>query len=261
MDKDKAIMTDSLTTTMIPAADGTRLAVHELGDAAGRPVVLVHGFASNAGINWIKYGTAARLAEAGFRCIMPDLRGHGQSEAPVEPAAYPRDILVRDVDGIISTLGLADYDLCGFSLGARAAAKLVIDGARPRRLILSGMGLEGLIDWSSRSAHFLDILDRADTLQRGDPGFLAAAFMRTTGIPTAAARLVLSSFGDLAVGDLDAITIETLILAGDQDRDNGSPDALADALVDARAQEIPGNHMSSVTKPEFGKAISAFLSA
>jgi hypothetical protein len=64
---------------------------------AGRwpPLVLVHGLFSTAQINWVKYGHAARLADAGFRLFMPDLRAHGQSSAPHDPASYPEDVLVK----------------------------------------------------------------------------------------------------------------------------------------------------------------------
>src|SRR5512143_355927 len=95
----------------------TRLAVHRLG--AGRPVLLLHGLFSSAQVNWIKYGTAAQLAEAGFEAIMPDLRAHGESEAPHDPAAYPSGVLVKDALVLVEALGLEDYDVAGFSLGSR----------------------------------------------------------------------------------------------------------------------------------------------
>lgn len=245
----------------LAAADGTELAVHEMGEETGRPLVLLHGLMSSAHVNWIKYGTAQRLADAGFRCIMPDLRGHGDSDAPTDAAAYPPDILVRDNAGIIAALGLADYDLCGFSLGARTSARLVLDGARPRRLILSGMGLQGLSDWASRRAYFTGVIDNAANLKRGDPGYMAAQFMRTTGVNAQAMRHVVTSFANLDPAQFSGITMPTMVLSGTEDRDNGSPDALAEALPDGRAVEIPGNHMSCVTKPDFGRAIAAFLTA
>jgi pimeloyl-ACP methyl ester carboxylesterase len=51
----------------------------------------------------------------------------------------------------------------------------------------------------------------------------------------------------------------TLIVAGAEDQDNGSAPALAERLLDGTYQEVPGGHMSSVTKPELGAAIAAFL--
>ena len=120
----------SITTTRIRSFDGTELAVHETGE--GRPLLLLHGLFSSAETNWIKFGHAGRIAAAGYRVIMPDLRAHGQSGAPHDPAAYPRDVLVDDALSLIDTLGLDDFDLGGFSLGARTTAKLLSAGVTPR---------------------------------------------------------------------------------------------------------------------------------
>ncbi|HEX7821438.1 MAG TPA: alpha/beta hydrolase [Sphingobium sp.] len=243
----------------LTAEDGVDLAIHELGEETGRPLVLIHGLMSSAHVNWIKYGTAQRLAAAGFRCIMPDLRGHGDSAAPDDAASYPHDILVRDNAGIIAALGLTDYDLCGFSLGARTAVKLAVDGASPRRLILSGMGLDGLVDWGQRRDYFTGVIDNADMLKRGDTGYMAVQFMRTTGINPEVVRHVVGSFGDLDPARLTGIAMPTLVLTGTEDRDNGAPETLAAALPRGSVADIPGNHMSCVTKPDFGRAILAFL--
>ena len=88
-----------------------------------------------------------RSPARGFRVIMPDLRGHGDERAaarsrpPIRPTCSPRDGLA-----LIAHLGLADYDLGGYSLGARTAVRMVALGAAPRRLVVAGMGLEGLLD-------------------------------------------------------------------------------------------------------------------
>src|SRR3954453_1114614 len=84
------------------ASDGIELAWHELGE--GRPVVLLHGLFSDAQMNWIKFGHAARIAAAGFRVIMPDLRAHGLSGKPHEPDHYPKGILARDLRELIAHL-------------------------------------------------------------------------------------------------------------------------------------------------------------
>lgn len=236
---------------------GTRLAVHRLG--AGRPVVLLHGLFSSAEVNWIKFGTAARLAEAGFEAIMPDLRAHGASDAPHDPAAYPADVLVNDAAALVAGLGLTDYDLAGFSLGARTALGAVLARLTPRRLVLGGMGLEGLTGWARRSAHFIDGIDRFGTIERGDPAFFAQAFMKTMQVDRTAARLLLGSVEDIAPEGIARIAMPTLVVCGADDHDNGSAPALADALPHGHYAEVPGTHMSSVTKPLFGEAIVRFL--
>ena len=246
-------------TTFLPGHGGTRLAVHRLG--SGRPVLLLHGLFSSAEVNWIKYGTAAQLADAGFDCIMPDLRAHGQSDAPHGASAYPPDVLVSDALALVAALGLTDYDLAGFSLGARTAVQAVVAGLAPRRLVLGGMGLEGLSGWARRSAHFVDAIDRFGSIERGDPAFDAQAFMKTVAVDRLAARQLLLSVADVSPEALSRVTMPTLVVCGADDQDNGSAPALAAALPQGYYAEVPGNHMSSVTKPEFGEAIARSLAA
>ena len=247
-----------MNTDIISGHGDAKLAVHRLG--AGRPVLLLHGLFSSAEVNWIKFGHAAKLAEAGFEAIMPDLRAHGQSEAPHDPAAYPADVLVKDACAVVAALGLTDYDLGGFSLGARTAVRAVLAGLSPRRLVLGGMGLEGIDQWEWRSAFFVGAIDRFDEIKRGDPEYFAQQFMKTMKVDRVAARLLLGSVDDTGKDALAGVTMPTLVVCGDEDQDNGSAPALAEALPQGRYVEVPGTHMSSVTKRELGEAIAAFLS-
>jgi len=167
---------------------------------------------------------------------------------------------VRDVKAVVEALGLEDYDLVGFSLGARTAVSCVLAGMAPRRLVLCGMGLEGLSGWARRAAFFIDAIDRFDAVKQGDPAYLAVSFMKTMKVDRAAARLLLQAVDDVERQDLSRITMRTAVICGDRDRDNGSPQDLTMALPDGRYREIPGTHMSCVTKPELGQAIARFLS-
>ena len=72
-----------------------------------------------------------QIAARGFRVIMPDLRApRGRARKPHDPAAYPPDILASDGLALIAHLGLEDYDLGGYSLGARTGGP---DGRRSAR--------------------------------------------------------------------------------------------------------------------------------
>jgi pimeloyl-ACP methyl ester carboxylesterase len=245
------------TTHFFEAPDGSRLAWHEVGE--GRPVVLLHGLFSNAETNWIKFGHAAAIAARGFRVIMPDLRAHGQSAAAHEAAAYPPDVLAADGLALIAHLGLADYDLGGYSLGARTSVRMAILGATPRRLIVAGMGLRGMLDTRRRSEHFRHVLTGMGTHPRGSPEWLAEAFLKTTGGDPQALLPLLDSFVDSTEEALRGIAVPTLVLSGVDDQDNGPAEDLARLLPDARFVEVPGNHMSAVTKPDFGRAMADFL--
>lgn len=248
-----------VTTDYFASFDGERLAIHRLGE--GRPVILLHGLYSDAATNWIRFGHAALLSDAGFSVIMPDLRAHGASASPHDPAAYPPDVLVRDLEALVAHLGLAEFDLGGFSLGARTALQGVLGGLVPRRLVLGGVGLEGLSGWAARAAFFIDAIDRFDQIRHGDPAFFAVSFMKTQKIDRVAARLLLQTVGEIAPGELARADMPVLIACGADDRDNGSPAALAAALPQATFVEIPGTHMSSVTGAALGQAFADFLLA
>ncbi|MFL6760651.1 alpha/beta fold hydrolase [Sphingomonas sp.] len=239
------------------ASDGIELAYHELGE--GRPVILLHGLFSDANMNWIKFGHAERIAGDGFRVIMPDLRGHGLSGKPHELEHYPRGILARDLRELVAHLGLGEFDLGGFSLGARTTVEGVGEGLKPRRAILGGAGLEGLRHWERRKTFFLEAIELFDRVPRDDPHWLSVQFMKSQKIDRVSAALLLESFADAFVDWLDAFTMPTLVVCGSEDDDNGSAEELAAALPDAVFREVPGTHMSSVTKPEFGQAIAEFL--
>jgi pimeloyl-ACP methyl ester carboxylesterase len=241
------------------ASDGVELAYRETG--AGRPVVLLHGLFSDALMNWINFGHSERIAAAGFRVIMPDLRAHGLSAKPQSGDSYPPAILVRDLVELIAQLELTDFDLGGFSLGARTVVQAVGEGLRPRKAVLAGMGLRGLQNWDKRQQFFRDAIGKFETSSRGDPHWLAIQFMKTMKVDRVAANHVLSSFGSAAPEWLQAFTMRTLVVCGSEDEDNGSAGELAAALPDAIFAEVPGTHMSSVTKPELGAEIAKFLSA
>jgi pimeloyl-ACP methyl ester carboxylesterase len=239
------------------AGDNVSLNVTEMGQ--GRALILIHGYFSDAETNWIKYGHAALLAKAGFRVIMPDLRAHGRSDKPHETAAYPSDVLAHDVLALVEQLGLTDYDLGGYSLGGRTVARMLVKGAMPGRAIISGMGLDGLINTGSRAAHFRNIFEGLGTHVRGTSEWMAEAFLKTTGGDPVALALILDTFVDTPLEAIRSWNMPVQVLVGADDDDNGSGAALAAELRSATLSVVPGNHMSAVVKPDLGQAMLAFL--
>ena len=238
--------------------DGTRLALHRGGE--GTPFILLHGLFSSAQMNWIKWGHAEAIAAAGYEVLMLDFRVHGDSEAPHDPEKYPENVLVRDVAALVDHLAPGDYVLGGFSLGARTSLHAVAQGIlSPQRLVVGGMGTAGLGEWSKRSAHFLRVIDEFENIPRGDPAYFSMQFLKSQGVDRVAARLLLQTLPDMDLADLQRVATPTLVVCGDEDRDNGSAQELADLLPDATYAEVPGTHMSSVTKPELGRAIAGWL--
>jgi pimeloyl-ACP methyl ester carboxylesterase len=113
---------------------GTR--IHYVERGAGPPLVLVHGFTGAVQCCWIENGILPELARD-HRVIALDLRGHGLSGKPHDPAAY--DEIGRDVIRLLDHLGLRRAHVVGFSLGGIIVAKLLTtDPERFRSAILAG---------------------------------------------------------------------------------------------------------------------------
>lgn len=236
--------------------DGTRLHVTEMG--SGPPVVLVHGLFSSAQVNWVKYGTAVRLADAGYRLIMPDLRGHGDSDAAEH---WPDDALARDLAALVSHYDLADqgYVLGGFSLGARTVVRALAHGLKPSAAILGGMGLRGIAEVSDRGRWFIRLIEGRGTWKRGDPEYLAAAFMAANVSQPERLIAMLGQQQPTPAAVLAGLDLPVLVVCGADDHDNGSAAELAAALPQGDYRAIPGTHMTSVTNRAFAETILGFL--
>ena len=239
--------------------DGLPIAVHVAGE--GRDLVLIHGYFSNAYTNWIRYGHAAKLVAAGFRVIMPDLRGHGESGKPHDPAAYPPDALTDDGLALIEQMGLTDYDLGGYSLGARTTVRMLARGATPRRVILAGMGLRGLVQSLDNGGYYKNVLTNLGTFERGTSQWMTEAFLKTTKGDPVALLHILNTFVDTPEPVIAGIMQPTRIICGSDDQDNGVAQELADLLPHGDFIEVPGNHMNAVTRKEMGQAMVDFLTA
>jgi pimeloyl-ACP methyl ester carboxylesterase len=133
----------STPTDRAVPGDGVTLHARDWG-GGGRPVVLLHGLASNARI-WD--GVAPRLAGAGLRVAALDLRGHGDSDQPGD--GYGFETVARDLEAALAALGLARPVLAGHSWGADVA--LAYAAGRPGALAglaLVDGGLLGVTEWA-----------------------------------------------------------------------------------------------------------------
>ena len=75
------------TESSFESFDGTTIVFDDQGD--GDVVVLLHGFAADAAVNWHAPGVTRALVEAGFRVVASDARGHGRSGKPSPPRSRP----------------------------------------------------------------------------------------------------------------------------------------------------------------------------
>jgi len=114
-------------------AGGVR--IRYLDSGAGAPVVLVHGFTANIERAWIETGMVENLARD-YRVIALDLRGHGKSDKPHQPAAY--DQIGTDIIALLNYLRIERAHAVGYSLGGIILAKLLT--THPQRFISAVLG-------------------------------------------------------------------------------------------------------------------------
>jgi pimeloyl-ACP methyl ester carboxylesterase len=243
----------------VRAGDGVELAYRELGE--GRPLVLLHGFTCSAAMHWIEPGHAERLAGLGYRVVMPELRGHGDSGIPRDVASYPKDVFVDDLLAVIEQLELGDYDLGGYSLGARTALRATIRGAGPGRLVVTGMSMDGMVDANGfRNDLYRRVLSGFGSFPEDSLEGRMEAFLRSTGaVPEALAHGLEASL-DTTVAELEAVAVPTLVAVGAEDSfHRASAERLADTVEDGRFTAVPGSHVSAALRPELGAAIAGFL--
>jgi haloacetate dehalogenase len=104
--------------------DGAHLSCRIAGE--GPPLVLLHGFPQTHAA-W--HRVAPALAKH-FSCVVPDLRGYGESSVP-EPdgghEAYSKRAMARDIIAVMRRLGHERFSLLGHDRGARVAYRLALD--------------------------------------------------------------------------------------------------------------------------------------
>jgi pimeloyl-ACP methyl ester carboxylesterase len=116
--------------------DGVGIEYEVTGD--GPPVVLLHGF-PDSGRLWRHQVPA--LADAGFKVIVPDMRGYGRSDKPTEVEAYRMDVLVGDVLAVMSAAGAERAHVVGHDWGAGVAwATALMAAERVERLVALSVG-------------------------------------------------------------------------------------------------------------------------
>jgi pimeloyl-ACP methyl ester carboxylesterase len=233
-----------------------------LDEGAGEPVVLVHGFASTAAVNWVHPGWISTLTRAGRRAIALDNRGHGASTKLHDPAAYRSALMAQDVCALMDHLGLARADLIGYSMGARIVAFTTLaDPDRVRSIVLGGLG-ERLIDGVGLPESIAEALEAPSLAAVTDPQARTfRAFAEQTGSDLKAlAACIRGSRQVLTAREVAAIRIPALVAVGTKDVVAGAAQPLAQLMPQGRALAIAGrDHMLAVGDRTFKEAVLDFL--
>jgi pimeloyl-ACP methyl ester carboxylesterase len=234
-----------------------------LDEGEGDPIVLVHGFASNAAVNWVQPGWVSFLNQGGRRAIALDNRGHGASTKLYDPADYHSARMADDVAALLDHLGLGHADVMGYSMGARIAAFLSL--AHPERVrsaIFGGLGsrlVEGFGD-SEAVAHALET-HSLETVSDPRSRMFRVFAEQTRSDLRALAACIRGSSQTLTATELDTIRLPVLVAVGENDVVGGSAPELARLLPHGEALEIPRrDHMTAVGDKVYKQAVLNFLS-
>lgn len=244
------------------ASDGVTISYDDAGVAGGKPVLLVHGFASNRDEGWKRTGWYAAFERRGQRIIAPDMRGHGHSGKPHDPAAYAPARRLADLTELLDHLGVARADVVGYSMGARLSLSLAIShGDRIDQLIVGGIG-ERLFTPSPDD----DAMGRA--MEADDPSTIPEPMLqsfRQFADEQGEDRLALAAVSraesvTLTPDDLFRISVPTLVVAGSRDALAGDPQGLADHIRGAKAVSVQGcDHFNAIPHALLKATVFDFL--
>jgi pimeloyl-ACP methyl ester carboxylesterase len=242
-------------------SNGVRIHYEVNGPERGRPIVLVHGFASDYRLNWVGTRWQETLTNDGFKVIGIDCRGHGHSDKPHDEAAYNVGSMAGDVIGILDDLGIERAAYLGYSMGARIGLEVVLEHApRVTRAVLGGIGAAGAIDHAPQIARAFRLDEPTD-----DPiaqTFFKFASARPTNDLEALAACIAGLRPEAHPDRLARIRTPILVVVGDRDEiARGAPE-LVELIPSARLVTIADrDHMSAVPAREFKRAALEFLTA
>jgi pimeloyl-ACP methyl ester carboxylesterase len=233
----------------------------------GRPVLLGHGY-SATGRMWA--GQHKALGDR-YRVISWDMRGHGQTVTPDDPAQYSAELTVADMRALLGHLGIEHGVIGGLSLGGYVSLAFYL--AHPEMveaLVIcdSGPGYrnaEARAQWNARAfaraaeleAKGLDALAGRSREMREAMGHHRSA----QGLAHAA-RGMLAQQGSTVIDGLPSVRVPTLVIVGDQDTPFLAPcEYIAKKIPGARLEVIKGaGHSSNLDQPEaFNRILRDFL--
>lgn len=246
----------------------------------GEPVVLLHGFGANLGLQWKVPGTIDKLAED-FQVIALNNRGHGLSEKPHDPSDYGVQ-MAEDVVRLLDHLKIPKAHVAGYSMGGWITVKLL--ATHPERLksaAVCGSGwlqpddpsMSSLIKTLSASLEapgrggfrplIIELTPEGEGPMSEDRINTLNVFMSTFNDKKAMSACVRGMPG-LAVTaeDLKKNKVPTLGLIGDKDPLRKRVfDPMMSAMSSVEAKIVGGNHFDSFLRPDFIAALREFLLA
>jgi pimeloyl-ACP methyl ester carboxylesterase len=240
--------------------DGMKIAYAVEGE--GSAMLLAHGFASTHRVNWVATGWTKALVQAGYRVIMPDMRGHGESGRSHDRADYTLSAMAGDLVALLDHLGEPGADLMGYSMGAMVALVAAMEAPeRFDRIIAAGVGAR-LLDPDRDPGPVVEapLADDPSTVTNKG-ALLFRVFADQNGQDREALAACFEAVrAPFPVEGLAAIRRPVLVVAGETDVQAGEAAPLAARIPAARAFTVPKrDHMKTVGDRAYKEAVLEFL--
>jgi pimeloyl-ACP methyl ester carboxylesterase len=246
----------------VVSADGVD--IHFLDEGEGQPVLLIHGFASNAIVNWVDTGWVRHLNRSGFRAIAMDNRGHGLSTKLYTPQDYGTPRMAEDARRVLDHLGIGRADVMGYSMGARITAFLAIQHPQyVRSAIFGGLGVNMVRPMAGTGpiATALEAPSIDDVTNPTARTFRAFADSTKSDLKALAA-CIRGARDPLSADDLKRLQCPVLVAVGSLDVIGGSAPDLAALIPGAQSVVMEGrDHMKAVGDRTYKDAVTDFLNA
>jgi pimeloyl-ACP methyl ester carboxylesterase len=247
----------------MPSFHNGAVEIAYLDEGEGDPIVLVHGFASSKGVNWVYPRWVSDLKKHGRRVIALDVRGHGDSSKLYDSSEYSIELMADDTLGLMDHLKLDRADVMGYSMGARITA--VLARTRPQRLrsaTFGGLGI-GLIKGGGPGENVAEALEAPSLDDVTDPvGRTFRAFAdQTRSDRRALAACLRGSRKLMTEQEAAEIAVPVLIAVGTTDEIAGSADELGKIIPGSQVLNIPNrDHMRAVGDKVYKAGVLDFLS-
>ena len=248
----------------MPTLDRNGVSIsYEVHGESGPVVLLSHGYSATAQM-W--RGQVPALA--GHRTILWDMRGHGGSDSPAEPAQYSEALTVADMAALLDLVGVQRAVIAGLSLGGYMS--LAFHAALPARtqalmLFDTGPGYrndEGRAGWNRTANGRAEALERDGLAALGQGAEVRQSTHRSAQGLAHAARGMLAQVDSRVIDSLPGIAVPTLVLVGQNDTPFlAGSEYMARKIPGATKVVLPGaGHAANIDQPEaFNRAMLAFL--
>ena len=239
--------------------------IHYEVHGEGPPILLSHGYSATCRM-WD--GQIAAFKDR-FKVIVWDMRGHGQSDYPTDPAAYSEALTVGDMAAILDACGERRAIIGGLSLGGYMTLAFHLrhaDRCRALMLFDTGPGFkkdEARTAWNERARTRADDLDSRGLAALGTSDEVRMSQHRSASGLAGAARGMLAQETSGVIVSLETIAVPTLVLVGANDTNFlAATDYMAAKIPGARKIVIPdAGHAANLHQPAaFNHAMEDFLS-